>query len=200
MEPLPEELDCRVHSELRHDERLIWTGRPKPSRFMWSSIPIFLFGIPWTAFAVFWMAMASRMLFDEAGGNRPEGVDVFFTCFPLFGVPFVLIGLGMLSSPFWMYRSAQHTCYALTNQRAIIWAAGWFGGIEVRSFKAADLVKLTRREYADGSGDLVFEVSVTEIRDNDSYLHFHRTVRGFLGIENVREVEELVQRTLLAAK
>ena len=102
--------------------------------------------------------------------------------------------------PFWMYRRAQRTCYALTDQRAIVWAAGWFGGTEVRSFRAADLGKMARRDYADGSGDLIFQEFVTVSRDSDGDLRSQRTERGFLGIENVREVEELVQRTLLTAK
>jgi hypothetical protein len=40
--------------------------------------------------------------------------------FPLFGVPFVLIGLGMLAAPYWMRRKAQNTVYALTDKRALI--------------------------------------------------------------------------------
>ena len=126
MEPLPEELDNRVRSELRHGERLVWTGQPLPRRFMRSAVPIVLMGIFVTPFAVFWMAGASGMLFGGGGGG-PGGADAFFTCFPLFGVPLVLIGLGMLTAPFWMYRKARRTCYALTDQRAIVWTAGWPG-------------------------------------------------------------------------
>jgi len=198
MEYLPEQLDTRVRSELRDGESLVWTGQPKPSRFMRSAIPIVLFGIPWTAFALFWMAGASGMLFGGAGdgGGVPGGFDAFFTCFPLFGVPFVLIGFGMLSSPFWLYRRALRTCYALTDVRAIILTPGWAGGTEVRSFKGSDFGKMARRDYADGSGDLIFEEIVTRNSDGGS----NRTERGFLGIENVRDVEELIQRTLLSAK
>jgi hypothetical protein len=195
MEPLPEDLDNRVRSELRHGERLVWTGQPLPKRFMRASVPIVLFGIPWTAFAVFWMAGASGLLFG-GGGAGPRG-DAFFICFPLFGVPFVLVGLGMLSSPFWMYRRAKRTCYALTDQRAIVWVARWPRSTEVRSFKPSDLGKMSRRDYADGSGDLIFEEFLYMTRDCDGDLQSQRTERGFLGIADVREVEELVRRTLL---
>jgi hypothetical protein len=196
MEPLPEALDNRVRSELRSGERLIWTGQPLPKRYLRSSVPIVLCGIPCTAFAVFWMASASGLLFGEAGPG-PNGLDAFFTCFPLFGVPLVLIGLAMLSSPFWMYRRAKRTCYALTDQRAIVWAAGRFGGTEVRSFKPSDLGKMSRRDYADGSGDVIFEEFLTVTRDSDGDLRSQGTERGFLSIADVREVEELVRRTLL---
>jgi len=199
MQSLPEELDNRMRSELRDGERLVWTGQPMPGRFMRSSIPIALFGIPFTAFAIFWIAGASGMFFGGGGGG-PAGFDAFFTCFPLFGVPFILIGLGMLSSPFWMYRRAQRTCYAMTNQRAIVWTAGWFCGMEVRSFKAPDLDRMARRDYGDGTGDLIFQEIVTTSRDSEGYLRSQRTERGFLAIENVREVEELIQRTLLSTR
>jgi hypothetical protein len=201
MGSLPDELDHRVRCELQTGESLVWTGQPLPRRFLRQSIPILLFGIFWTAFSVFWMAGASGMLFGAAGGaGGLGGLDVFFSCFPLFGVPFVLIGLGMLASPFWMYRRARLTCYALTDRRAIVWAAGWLGSTEVRSFKAPDLEKMARRDYADGSGDLIFQEFVTVTRDSDSDLRSVRTERGFLAIENVREVEELVRRTLLSAR
>jgi hypothetical protein len=201
IESLPEHLDILVRSELRDREELVWASQPNPRRFMWFSTPIVLFGIPWTAFAIFWMAgAASPMLFGHGEGGANDGPqagpNIFAICFPLFGVPFVLIGFGMLSSPFWMYRRARRTYYALTDQRAIIWSVGLFGGTEVRSFQAADLGKMVRRDYADGSGDLIFEEAVSRNGDGGS----HRPERGFLAIENVREVEALIQRTLLTAK
>ena len=58
----------------------------------------------------------------------------FGVLFPLFGLPFVMVGVGMLSSPFWLRRRAKRTCYALTDRRAILWEAGWFGSVEVRSY------------------------------------------------------------------
>jgi hypothetical protein len=194
MEILPEELDILVQSELRSGEHLVWTGQPLPRRFMRSSIPIVLFGIPWTAFSIFWMAMSLGPLFVAAGQG---GFGMFFGCFPLFGLPFVLIGLGMLSSPFWTYRKAKRTCYALTDQRAIVWASGWYSGTAVRSFKPSDLDKMSRIDYSDGSGDLIFEEFLPVSRQSD--VHSESTKRGFIAIENVREIEELVRRTLLSA-
>jgi len=65
------------------------------------SIPIVLFGIPWTAAALFWMALTSG--FEMPNFNFKDGFDVF----PLFGIPFVFIGLEMLSSPLRMIRKAK---------------------------------------------------------------------------------------------
>jgi hypothetical protein len=195
MDDLPAPLASRVQAELRSGERLVWTGQPVPTRFARPAIGLVLFGIPWTAFAVFWIVMASGMMFGGIGlaGNG------FFACFPLFGIPFVLIGIGLLTSPLWMRRKARQTVYALTDRRAIIWAAGWFGGVEVRSYTGEGLGKMVRRDYPDGTGDLVFEEVVSVGRDSDGYMRTRRTERGFIAIREVREVEELVRRTLLPA-
>lgn len=196
---LPDELDARVRSELAHGEQLLWVGQPRPSRFARMTIPIVLFGIPWTGFAIFWTTMASWGLWGNAGGAQNVGPGFLFSiCFPLFGLPFILIGLGMLSSPFWARRRAKRTCYAVTNRRAILLAAGAFRGVEVRSYRPADLTKMFRRENADGSGDIVFE-EITQVRSTrDSSSTTRTQERGFLGIENVREIEELLRKALLS--
>src|SRR6185437_12509968 len=99
---LPLELDERVRSELSEGEQLLWVGQPLPRRYVRSSIPIVLFGIPFTGFALFWMAGASGVLFAGAAMNGgPGGFAAFLACFPLFGLPFLIIGLGMLTSPYW---------------------------------------------------------------------------------------------------
>ena len=200
MQTLPVELENRVRAELQGKERLVWAGQPKPSRWMWSSVPIVLFGIPFTAFALFWISMASGLFFgahEVHGHGQPDVFSALFSCFPLFGVPFLIVGLGMLTSPIWMYRRAKKTCYALTDQRAIIWRSGWFGSVEVRSYRASELGKMTRRTFADGSGDLIFEEVVSVGQDSHGHTRSYRTEHGFMGIENVRDVEDMIRRTLL---
>lgn len=191
---LPDELDARVRSELDHGEQLLWVGQPRPSRFARQAIPLVLFGIPWTAFSILWSAMATWGL-RGAGRNAgaPDFVSVFF---PLFGLPFILIGLGMLSSPFWYRRMAKRTFYALTDRRAILYEAGVFGGLEVRSYRPASLTKMVRRERADGSGDLVFEEQIQMRRTNNQGISVSKLTHGFLAIDNVREIEELLRKAL----
>jgi hypothetical protein len=189
---LPEDLDARVHAALRPGEQLLWVGQPQPSRFARSSIGLVLFGIPWTAFAIFWVTLASFGALQIG-----QGVGVISWAFPLFGVPFVVIGLGFLSSPYWMRRKAKRTCYALTNRRALVWEAGVFGSVEVRSYQPADLTKIVRRDYADGSGDLVFEERMVQ-RSGKGGTNVSTQERGFLGIANVRDIEELLRKALLS--
>lgn len=90
-----------IEAELHDGEQITWIGAPIARRFAMKSIPIVLFGIPWTAAALFWMALTSG--FEMPNFNFKDGFDVF----TLFGIPFVLIGLEMLSSPLRMIRKAK---------------------------------------------------------------------------------------------
>lgn len=195
---LPDELDARVRSELDAGEQLLWVGQPRPNRFARQTIPLVLFGIPWTAFVIFWISMAS---FAVVNGGQNAGPPVLIgVCFPLFGVPFVLVGLGMLSSPYWFRRRARRTCYALTDRRAILWEAGFFGSVEVRSYRPANLTKMVRRDHADGSGDLVFEERIRVQYNTSSRGTVGSFDHGFLGIDNVREIERLLRKALLSGR
>jgi hypothetical protein len=194
---LPADLAAQVEAELTRDETLVWLGQPLSSRYARMSIPLVIMGVFFTGFSVFWILMAGGGVWAAQGaaGGAPGGgiLAGLFGCFPLCGVPFLLIGLGMIASPWWMRRAARRTCYALTNRRAIIWEPSLLGMRQVRSYTASGLGSLSRLERADGSGDLVFE----EFRTRDSEGGTHTTRRGFLAIANVREVEELLRKTLL---
>jgi hypothetical protein len=196
------EWDDRVRSELREGERIVWLGRPRPGHLARQAWPIVLFGIPWTAFAICWIVFASTILSGAFGGGMRAGaagdgmIGLFRFLFPLFGLPFVVIGLGMLSSPYWLARKAERSCYALTDRRAIVWEPRWFGGVEVRNYGPEALEKLRRIEYPSGSGDLVFEEIVTIGRDNDGHRTTNTRRYGFIGIDGVREVEDLLRKTL----
>jgi hypothetical protein len=182
---LPADLDARVRAELRDGEQLLWVGQPRPGRLARQGLPVVIFGIPWTAFAIFWTAGAGGFLFG--GGN---------VCFGLFGVPFILVGLGMLTSPYWLARSARRTCYALTDRRAIIWEARGWGGVEVISYGPDELTKLRRVEYPDGVGSLIFEEFINVGPGNNRRAANVRT-RGFIAIDHVRAIEELLRKALL---
>jgi len=177
---IPFQIQQMLDAELARDETLRWTAQPKCGRFARQALPIFLFGIPWTAFAVFWICSAA----DFQVPDSSEGWHLF----PLLGLPFVLIGLGMLSSPLWMIRKARRTAYAITNKRAIIFESGW--GSRIRSFYPKDLADLTRNQKADGSGDIIFKYEISY----GSRDHTYKKEVGFLGIDNVRDIEQMLRQ------
>jgi hypothetical protein len=182
---LPEELVPLVDRELTSGESVAWVGQPIPSRLARAMLPSVLFGIPWTAFAIFWTVMAS-------GAPRQSGSSGWLWVFPLWGVPFILIGFGMLSSPYWVLRRARRTAYVLTNQRAIVMSIGWRGKTAIRSFEPDALKDLRRNERSDGSGDLIFAEDVSPgNRGRDRV-----TNAGFLAIKEVKNVEEQVRQLI----
>ncbi|MFH1497660.1 MAG: hypothetical protein ABII82_07515 [Verrucomicrobiota bacterium] len=180
MNTLPFKLQTLVEAELRPAERPLWTGTPRPWRMARQCLPVVLFAIPWTAFSVFWIAGASG--FKMPDFSSPAGF------FPLFGLPFLLIGAGMLASPWLAMRKARRTAYVLTAERAIIFEATLWGGINIRSFGPDQLTDLRRVQSADGSGDLIFDEIVNRHHEGRGTT----TAIGFLGIPDVRSVETMV--------
>jgi hypothetical protein len=178
---LPRELASFVDLELEPGEQIAWAAQPIPGRFARRSIGLVLFGIPWTSFAIFWMAGAS--------GFKIPDFSHGFGFFPLFGVPFVLIGFGLLSSPYWMRRKARRTAYVITDKRALILAGGSWRSTTVRSFEPYRLGDIRRVQNADGSGDLIFERTWASDGDGGR----QSTDHGFLAVRDARNVETLVR-------
>lgn len=191
---LPIDLENRVHSELRDGERLLWVGQPILARYARKGVPLMIFGGVFTAFSLFWMAGALGI--GVFGGAN--GFGWFGLVFALFGVPFVLVGLGMLTAPRWIKKMASQTFYAITDRRVILWEAGLFGRVEVRSYDPSQLKTIRRVEYANGEGDLVFEESINYGRNSDGHRTRHIKRHGLMAIGQVREVEELIQRALVS--
>ena len=182
---VPRELQSLVEAELRPGERITWMEQPIARLLARATWPIVLFGIPWTAFALFWTAGAAW------GTTKMKDGPGLFSVFPLFGLPFILIGVGMLSSPYWARRKARGSVYVLTDRRAILFTAGWRGSMTVRSFEPERLNDLRRNQHSDGSGDLVFAQDIHRDSDGDR----RSTDVGFMAIREVKQVEEMV-RTL----
>lgn len=166
-----------AQAQLDAGERLLWYGRPDPKRQMMGGLVLMLFGIPWTAFALFWTGAASGLIW----GERPIG---WHSLFGLFGVPFVLVGFGMLLSPYWAYRRAQRTVYAITNRRALI-ISGRFVR-KIQSFAVPDIEIIERTERRNGKGDVMF--ATTTVNRNTQRI-------GFIGIPDARRVERLLLDT-----
>ena len=176
---LPVHLQQRLQDELKPGETLAWVGQPNPSRSMKSGFVLWVFFIPWTAFSLFWMVGAS--------GFNMQRLDGGAGLFALFGLPFVLIGLGGLSAPLWLRRRAGSTVYAITNQRALVIAG--VKSITVKSYLAGDIANTEKTQHQDGSGDLVLRTEHYRDSDGDS----RTSKEGFFSINDVREVERLIE-------
>lgn len=185
---VPRELREFVDAELREGEKIAWMGCPNARPFPLPTLPLVLFAIPWTAFAVFWIVSAASM------GDSGPGSEGVFRFFPLFGVPFVLVGIGMLSSPLWALRRASKFVYVVTDRRAII--VGGLFSRTVTSYGPERITHLSRKEKKDGSGDLFFQSEVAK----QANLASLQPQRSFLGIPDVKAVEDMVREMVAAHK
>ncbi len=174
-----------VQDELDFEESVQWIGKPSPTLFNKKSIPLVLFGLVATSFAIFWTVTAWSMGNDKADDS---------SLFPFFGLPFILVGLGMLCSPLWFRWKASKTVYVLTDRRAITFDGGL--STTIRSYPPAKLQDIYRNEHSNGLGDVVF---ATRDRTNSNG-HPQTEELGFLDIPAPKEVELKLQELAKSAQ
>lgn len=142
-----------MRGELSGSEKLVWAGMPKQGiRFKPSDKFMIPFSMVWGGFALFWEFMAI---------TTSNWEDTFDLVFPLFGLPFVFVGLYLMVGRFFMdARMRSRTFYALTNQRVVI-----ASGLRSKTVKSLDLDSLGNLSYTeqpDGSGSISFGSGIIE--------------------------------------
>ena len=168
-----------VKPQLRNDETPLWVERPKPMARAKSKMLIFLFGILFFGFAVFWTTMVTSFI---------SGDDLLSTFFPLFGVPFLVIGACMLLAPVWSYVEAKKWLfYAITDQRLMIIRS--FPIRKIESWEPADITRLERTSKSDNSGNVIFAEEIRQGQNGRS-----TKPRGFYGVPDAKRVEEAIAK------
>lgn len=181
---LPQRMRDAVTRELQ-GERIIWAGRPSATRSFLASLPIWLFAIPWTAFSLGWEWVA-------LGGwlsGKPSPSDthtIMGIVFPLFGVPFVVVGLGMMAMPFMAWRWARRTVHVIGDTRLVTITVG--RTLKVKTYQTASITRLERTERRNGSGTLKVILGTHRDSDGDKT----ETIEVFYGIDEVAKVERLI--------
>lgn len=135
-----------INSELTSSETLLWSGKPKQGIvFRLGDFFLIPFSLMWGGFALFWEFMALRI---PQSGQRET------LLFPLFGIPFVLIGLYIMIGRFFFdaFRR-RRTEYGLTDERALI--ITHLVVKKVQSVNLRTLSDLTFTEHSDGTGTLL---------------------------------------------
>jgi hypothetical protein len=150
-------------------ERIRWSGQPNPSK-LYAAFAIWLFAIPWTAFAVFWEAMALFMLwgFMLWGGTTKTPAAItwsFGIVFPLFGLPFIVVGFAMLAMPFTVIAKAKRTVFALTDRRVLRVTAGQ--SREAESVMLSQIGPISVKVGSDGYGTLRIQTGTSIDSDGD---------------------------------
>jgi hypothetical protein len=166
-------------------ERILWVGRPSATRSLLVALPIWLFAIPWTAFSLGWEWVAlSGWLSGKPSPSTTH--SVMGIIFPLFGVPFVLVGLGMMATPFLAWRWAWRTVHVIGEKRLVTLTVG--RRLKVKSYPVGNVVRTERTEKRDGSGTLKVVTGVSRDSDGDRV----ETTEVFYGVPEIRKVERLL--------
>jgi hypothetical protein len=177
---IPYHLQEKVDRTLERGERIKWIDMPIPRFFTPYSKGMFVVAILWLGICSVWIAGAvgcEALNFNFGHGDR---------FLPLCAIPFVLLGIGVLSTPLWTHWKARRTLYLITDRRAIVFDGGWKGTI--RSFPPEKLQEFYREDHRDGSVDVVIDPQWSQDADG----HSHKWEFGFLQIRDADEVERLL--------
>jgi hypothetical protein len=158
----PIRLNTELRRELATGEHILWEGAPDPGR-MRVVFAMWLFAIPWTLFALAWTGLAFTAFWT--GMTTQQGLGWWGWIFPLWGTPFIAVGLWMMNKPLEILADAKHTVHALTNQRLITLTIR-----KGRAVKTAPIKKLGPLRYKEkqgGWGDLSAETGSHIDSDGD---------------------------------
>jgi ssDNA-binding Zn-finger/Zn-ribbon topoisomerase 1 len=192
-------LMTQVEDELSRGEVLHWAGRMCPEIARKNANVTRIVGI---VFAVAGLAFTGIVLAVAPGMAKLAAI-----------VPVLFIVIGVVVAaliPGKMVAQAGRSWYAVTNQRCLVYSANLFGESGETTTYEPEELKRMRVEPAKapkGAGDLVFKKTIVNERTDYVDRKTGRTVRsetsqkvtkyGFLGIEDVREVEALIHKVLL---
>ena len=134
-----------LNGELTAGERVLWEGRPDAQRWLtaqdWYLIP---FSLMWGGFAIFWEASAL---------SSPSARSSII--FPVWGVPFVLVGLYLIFGRFFVrHWIRKATTYALTDKRVIEISRSLSGVRRVNSVWLASDPPIDKKIRDNGRGTL----------------------------------------------
>lgn len=175
---------------LAKGERILWQGTAS-ARIRLLDIVSFetVFGLFFAGFAVFWVTMASGMT-----GGRHGPPSFPFSLFPLFGIPFILIGLHMIVGRiFYDAYKRRGTHYTLTN-RAAYTATSAFGRRKLDRVPFDEMTELTLEDGNPGAvwfGERIVETSYR--RKGRNRRRTTRTPLGFREIDDPRKVFGLLR-------
>lgn len=154
------QLRAALERELAPEEAVLWHGwqlaRLDPRLF-----GIYLFAVPWTAFALAWTGIA----IGAVASMGDEGPGLLAWAFPLFGLPFIAVGGWMLARPFVPLWERGRVLYVVTDRRVLKLALG--RTLEVNTVPADRIGPAQRSENRDGAGTLSLAVRIGRDSDGD---------------------------------
>ena len=162
-------------------ESVLWAA--SPDRWVYASKhwKTALFGIPFTAFALFWTYGTSHI-----PAKSGQGVAIFF---PLWGLMFVLLGLSKFLAPLWAAWRAGSVYYVVTERRAIIFEKSF--KLNIKSFPRSSVAGYERVSSGGAAGSIIFQ----RITDRSGKGTRVREI-GFIGLSEYAGAEQALNKLL----
>lgn len=179
---LPVQDRAWVERELGADEKLLLVRKPVTS--LWK--PGYAYRM---FFAFLWNGMLSVFGWVIVTHLHEPHARLPLLVFSIVMLPFVLVGIGLLISPWWERELDRRTVYVLTDKRALVLRPSTIRRrLVARGYPLThDLIKEVR-EYGRGCGDIVMQ---------QFWAHGgHCIPQGFLFVQNVRELEYAIHTHL----
>jgi hypothetical protein len=106
---------------LQSGERILWQGKPKKRPYVMRRWPLSCFGAVFLGFSLFWTGGVLVMTHLGASAAGEEWPAPLVYLFPLFGLPFILVGAGLTFGHYiFAAMDWKNVEYALTNRRILI--------------------------------------------------------------------------------
>lgn len=186
-------LNAIFRDELLNGEEILWAGQPD-TRILFSRSDIFTipFGIVFTVFSLEWESGAFKQVLNP---NSKPGASWLF---PLFGVPFVLIGLYLaVGRFFYKFWNKKRTYYAVTNKRILVVKNS--RQRELRGAYLEAIPVINRSIRRDGHGTIIFgNTPPGALMSEDSGFDFlgSRTVEHAPSFRDINDAEKIYRIVL----
>jgi len=183
--------------DLGAGEHVLWSGRPRQGIFLRPGDALLIpFSLLWGGFAIFWELMALLMLLAPPTSGAPASVRWIF---PLWGIPFVAVGLYLIGGRFIFDKAAREkTRYAVTNQRVIIRSSVL--SPTTKSLNLRTLSDLSLTEQKEGRGTITFGPMHPLSLGGGAWPSWGRYAPPcFDSIEDAKRVFEIVRKAQSAA-
>ncbi len=139
--------DYIIEENLMDGESILWKGKPQIKIFTIADIPITIFALFWCGFVTMWEINAIKM------SPKTPGFDFF----PIFGLPFVIVGLYLLIGRFfYRYFNLKNTHYFVTNKR-IVELTKFFGKNISREIFLDSLTGVEKTVEKNGASTIFFK-------------------------------------------
>lgn len=165
---LPADLRSAVSQELQNGERVLYAGLPDWRGGWRDLVTVIVFGLAWSAisFTIFSFVIGLGFNIPPWGGPKNVPAPLWATIgMTLFLLPFVGIGILMLTAPFSMISKSRRTAHVVTDARLLTVVSG--SGKSTESIKLDAVNFIRRKDYRSGAGNLKIAYGVEKDSDGD---------------------------------